>query len=62
MTSTYQFFLGLCIFYDSLILSEYLVMGTRLSSLGVAIKYLWCSLRQEKATFVYVAARACSDH
>lgn len=46
MTSTYQFFFfGLFIFYDSLILSEYLVMGTRLSSLGVAIKYLWCSLR-----------------
>ena len=41
MTSTY---FGLFIFYDSLILSEYLVMGTRLSSLGVAIKYLWCSL------------------
>lgn len=40
-----SFFFGLFIFYDSLFLSEYLVMGTRLSSLGVAIKYLWCSLR-----------------
>ena len=39
-----NFFFGLFIFYDSLFLSEYLVMGTRLSSLGVAIKYLWCSL------------------
>ena len=57
-----NFFFGLFIFYDSLFLSEYLVMGTRLSSLGVAIKYLWCSLRQEKAIFVYVAARACSDY
>ena len=57
-----SFLFGVFIFYDSLILSEYLVLGTRLSSLGVAIKYLWCSLRQEKAIFVYVAARACSDH
>ena len=40
----FNFFFGLFIFYDSLFLSEYLVMGTRLSSLGVAIKYLWCSL------------------
>ena len=39
-----SFLFGVFIFYDSLILSEYLVLGTRLSSLGVAIKYLWCSL------------------
>ena len=57
-----SFLFGVFIFYDSLILSEYLVLGTRLSSLGVAIKYLWCSLRQEKTIFVYVAARACSDY